>query len=130
MNKVSRVEISGFEIIGPNAAITKEEAMKDRLLHSKRFSGRGIAIWSGNHVRIHNNKVHHCPNSGIRVNKGDYVAIEGNLVYNNTWWSSNAESAIVLADSRSIDNLDKTKMFLVGNQGLTYISHPNLPIPF
>ena len=48
MNKVSRVEITGFEIVGPNKDITKKEAMADRLLHSKKFSGRGIAIWSGN----------------------------------------------------------------------------------
>ena len=47
MNKVSRVEITGFEIVGPNKDITKKEAMADRLLHSKKFSGRGIAIWSG-----------------------------------------------------------------------------------
>ena len=48
MNEVCRVEIKGFEIIGPNNDITKNEAMADRLLHSKKFSGRGIAIWSGN----------------------------------------------------------------------------------
>ena len=69
----------------------------------------------GNHIRIHKNKVHDCPNSGIRANKGDYISIEENEVYRNTWWSSNAESAIVLADARSIDDLNITKMFLVRN---------------
>ena len=48
--------------------------------------------------------------------KGDYVSIQNNIVYNNTWWSSNAESAIVLADSRHIDELTITKMFLIYNQ--------------
>ena len=115
MTKVTRVEISGFEIVGPNDDITKDEAMEDRLLHSKKFSGRGIVIWSGDHIRIHNNEVHDCPNSGIRINKGDYCAIDNNLVYDNTWWSSNAESAIVIADARAIDELDITKMFLVHN---------------
>ena len=80
MNKVKRVEISGFEIIGPNDKITKIQAENDRLLHSKKFSGRGIAIWSGSHIRIENNIVHGCPNSGIRINKGDYCAIENNKV--------------------------------------------------
>ena len=47
--------------------------------------------------------------------KGDYVSIQNNIVYNNTWWSSNAESAIVLADSRHIDELTITKMFLIYN---------------
>ena len=73
-------------------------------------------IYLGNNIRIHNNTVHECPNSGIRVNKGDYIAIENNVVYDNTWWSSSAESAIVLADSRHIDNLDISKMFLVRNR--------------
>ena len=69
MNKVKRIEISGFEIIGPNDKITKIQAENDRLIHSKKFSGRGIAIWSGSHIRIENNIVHGCPNSGIRINK-------------------------------------------------------------
>ena len=59
----------------------------------------------------------HCaPKVGSCYNKGDYCAIENNKVYDNTWWSSNAESAIVLADSRNIDNLDIAKMFLVRNE--------------
>ena len=36
MGDVSRVEISGFEIGGPNRDITKEDALEDRLLHSNR----------------------------------------------------------------------------------------------
>lgn len=59
------------------------------------FAGRGIAIWKGSHIHIHHNIIHHCPNSGIRVDKGDYCSIEDNVVYNNTWWSSSGESAIV-----------------------------------
>ena len=60
-------------------------------------------------------KVHDTPNSAIRVNKGDYVTIENNEVYNSTWWSSNAESAIVLAESKNIDDLDIIKMIIRGN---------------
>ena len=45
--KVERVEISGFEIIGPNNDITYEEAMEDRLIKNKMFIGRGIVAWSG-----------------------------------------------------------------------------------
>ena len=45
-----------------------------------------------------------------------------NQVFNNTWWGSSAESAIVIADARHIDEMDVTKMFLLrnevhGNQG-------------
>ena len=31
---------------------------------------------SGNNIKIHHNHIHHCPHSGVRVDKGDYIAIE------------------------------------------------------
>ena len=65
------VEVSGFEVEGYNQVITYEEALADRLLHSYRFSGRGIFIRSSDHIRVANNRVHHCPNSAIRSNMGD-----------------------------------------------------------
>ena len=45
--QVERIEISGFEIIGPNKEITYEEAMENRLIKNKMFRGRGIVAWSG-----------------------------------------------------------------------------------
>ena len=104
--QVQRVEITGLEIVGPNADITLEQAQADRLIKSKMFLGRGIVSWSGNNIFIHHNKVHHCPHSGIRVDNGDYIAIEDNEVYSNTWWGSSAESAIVIAEATNIDQND------------------------
>jgi len=115
LNRVSRVEIEGFTITGGNYQITKDQAMADRLLHSNFFSGRGIAVWEGNNVKITHNTVSACPNSGIRMNKADYGIIAYNTVFDNTWWSSSAESGIVFADSRSLDTEEFTKLFLVGN---------------
>ena len=100
---------------GPNRRITKEEADNDRLLHSNYFSGRGIVIWKGSHIKIHHNIVHDCPNSGIRVDKGDYCTIEDNVVYNNTWWSSSGESAIVYAEAAHIDQTTGVKMAIKRN---------------
>ena len=54
--QVSRIEIKGLKIVGPNKNITKEEAMADRLIKSNYFKGRGIAIWSGISHFIFNNK--------------------------------------------------------------------------
>jgi len=115
MLNVQRVEITGLEIVGPNADITLEQAQADRLIKSKMFFGRGIVSWSGNNIFIHHNKVHHCPHSGIRVDNGDYIAIEDNEVYSNTWWGSSAESAIVIAEATNIDQNDGPKIFLRRN---------------
>lgn len=112
---MSRIEIKGLEIVGPNEDITLEEALADRLVKSKKFQGRGIVAWSGNNINIHHCKVHHCPHSGIRVDKGDYIAIEDNEVHSNTWWGSSAESAIVIAEATNIDDLNIAKIFFQRN---------------
>ena len=132
-NPVNHVEIAGFEIQGPNQNITYEEAKSWRdsyvanntqsLKHY--YHGRGIAIWGGTYINIHNNKVHDCPNSGIRANNSDYIRVAFNEVYNNTWWSFNAESAIVFAQSKSIDNDLKIKMRIENN--LVYNNMNRLP---
>ena len=126
LTNVNRAIVSGFEVEGPNQMITREEAMADRLLHSPKFSGRGIVVWSGTHIRIHDNVVHDTPNSGIRCNSADYVTVENNEVYQCTFWSSNAESAIVFAESAPADTYDVTKMIIRNN-----IVHDNMnKIPY
>ena len=92
---ISYIEIAHLEIMGPNQDITYDMAMEDRYNRVKNagsgsnfFRGRGIGIWNGHHINIYNMTVHHCPNSGIRVNRGDYINITDSRVYSNTWWSS------------------------------------------
>lgn len=136
--EASFIEISGFEIEGPNANITYNDAITNRTSFvnqvavnpnaqpQKKFTGRGIAIWSGHHIILHNNIVYNCPNSGIRVNNGDYVVIAHNQVYNSTWWSFNAESAIVIAQSKHIDDMTyKIKMRITHNK--TYDNINKIP---
>ena len=108
-------EIRGFEIEGPGSQITHEEAIADRPLHSKRFSGRGVLIAGSSHIHVHGNTIHHAPGAGIRIDGSDYCTIAGNIIYNNTWWSANAESAIVLAQSSSVDTTNTVKMRIVSN---------------
>ena len=49
------------------------------------------------------------------MDKGDYIAIEDNEVYSNTWWGSSAESAIVIAEATHIDQYEGAKIFLQRN---------------
>lgn len=120
------LEISGLEIIGPNQTITYQNAIDNRRVGANYYKGRGIAIWNGHHINIFNNTVHDCPNSGIRVNNGDYCIVSNNIVYNNTWWSPNAESAIVFATINEFDNLSNIiKMRIVGN--LVYGNENRIP---
>ena len=125
--------VEGFEVEGPSQSITYNQAIMNRrnritLKESinqnnnnhSYFSGKGI--WGGydahHHIIIRNNIVHDTPGSGIRFNDSDHVTIENNTVYNTTWWTSSASSAIVFAETISIseeDNTDEIKMIIRGN---------------
>jgi parallel beta-helix repeat protein len=94
----------------------REQILKHNLSY---FSGKGI--WGGydshHHIIIRNNIVHDTPGSGIRFNDSDHVLIENNTVYNTTWWTSSASSAIVFAETiaSADDNGTDAKMILRGN---------------
>ena len=125
--------VEGFEVEGPSQSITYNQAIMNRrnritLKESinqnnnnySYFSGKGI--WGGyddhHHIIIKNNIVHDTPGSGIRFNDSDHVTIENNTVYNTTWWTSSASSAIVFAETISTseeDNTDEIKMIIRGN---------------
>ena len=127
------VIVEGFEVEGPSQSITYTQAIMNRrnritLKESinqnnnnySYFSGKGI--WGGyddhHHIIIRNNVVHDTPGSGIRFNDSDYITIENNTVYNTTWWTSSASSAIVFAETIAIseeDNTDDIKMIIRGN---------------
>jgi parallel beta-helix repeat protein len=112
------LEISGFEIQGPNQQITKTEAEVNRLNNLNYYKGRGIAVWAGSgghHILLHSNKVYDCPASGVRINNSDYCTITNNEVNNCTTWTASGESAIVLAQSKNIDNTTKIKMRITKN---------------
>ena len=57
-----------------------------------------------------------CPNSGIRVDNGDCRLIY-NTVYDNTWWSYNAEAELLLhkADRDGITNNPATVKMRIEN---------------
>ena len=126
--------IEGFEIEGPAASVNYNHAIADRnwkikcdqddIDYTHSFFA-GFGIWGGfsqdflhHHIIVRNNVVHHTTGSGIRFNDSDHITIENNTVYNTTWWTSNASSAIVFAESKaqnSSDNNDDIKMIIRGN---------------
>ena len=142
-NDMNYVIIEGFEVEGPAAGITYAEAYADReykvLAASNQsdditynhtyFSGKGI--WGGygahHHIIISNNTVHDIAGSGIRFNDSDHITIEYNEVYNATWWTSSASSAIVYAETIALegDNSTDVKMIMRGN--LVYNNWNRIP---
>ena len=131
-NGVNNIIVEGFEIEGPSAYISYDQAIADReykiLLsedddpntnwNNQYFNGKGIwGYGPHNNIIIRNNTVYNTPGSGIRFNDSDYITVENNIVYNSTWWTSSASSAIVYAESISLegDNENDIKMIMRGN---------------
>ncbi len=128
----SYIIIEGFEVEGPSQFITYDQAIADRNYKisvaededdstnygNNYFAGRGIYGYGPHsNVIVKNNIVHDTPGSGIRFNDSDYMTIEYNEVYNTTWWTSSASSAIVYAESIALDgdNGSEIKMIMRGN---------------
>lgn len=142
-NNMNYIIVEGFEVEGPAANITYDQAIADReykvlaasdendniTYNHTYFSGKGI--WGGykahNNIIIKNNKVYNCTGSGIRFNDSDHITIENNEVYNCTWWTSSASSAIVFAETiaEDGDNTTDVKMIMRGN--LVYNNWNRIP---
>jgi hypothetical protein len=143
-NDMNYIIIEGFEVVGPAASITYAEAYADRQYkvlaasdpsdninyNHTYFSGKGI--WGGygahQHIIIRNNIVHDTTGSGIRFNDSDHITIEYNEVYNTTWWTSSASSAVVFAETiaaSEADNGTDVKMIMRGN--LVYNNWNRIP---
>ena len=118
---VNYVVIDGFEIEGPAQSITYEMAYANRYRNSTTeqsgyYTNRGIAGFGpSHHIVIKNCFVHNTCGSGIRMNDADYVSIVDCTVANTSWWSSSAESAIVMAEASPIDDSTDVKMIFHGN---------------
>lgn len=127
------VIVEGFEVEGPSQSINYTQAIMNRRNRITLNEGQGIknnnlsyfsgkGIWGGydahHHIIIRNNIVHDTPGSGIRFNDSDHITIENNTVYNTTWWTSSASSAIVFAETIATTDEENTtdiKMIMRGN---------------
>ena len=91
------------------------------------FTGNGIACWSEcKSLQIINMHVHECPGSGIRVNDGDDVTIADNLVFDNSWWTTDGSSGLVFAESHGSGQNVLSGNTVFGNRNFMPFFSPNL----
>ncbi|MES2266924.1 MAG: right-handed parallel beta-helix repeat-containing protein [Bacteroidota bacterium] len=125
---VSYVAVSGFEVIGNNDKITLKQALQQpgnckskKSNFDPRFNGNGIAIEGktnkyAHHIVIRNNKVHDCGGGGIGAVHADYITVEDNLVYNNSWYSLFGTSGISFYQFRNYDHAKGYHNFIRRNK--------------
>jgi hypothetical protein len=121
----SYIVIDGLNFEGNNANITLEEATQAYNDVVKKVASAGsqgryntncISMGgSKHHITIKNCKVHDFSAGGIGVGAADYVNIENNIIYNNSWYTMYATSGISVLNTKSIDNVTSYKIFIRNN---------------
>ncbi|AVH72857.1 pectin lyase fold protein [Nostoc sp. 'Lobaria pulmonaria (5183) cyanobiont'] len=121
----SYIEINGLEVIGNNAHINYDYAYassQNKEAQSNRLTnGNCISIEPGDkgrshHINILNNKVHDCGGAGISAKQADYVKVDNNTVFNNSWYTVYGCSGISMLDNWSSDNKQGYKIFVTNNK--------------
>jgi parallel beta-helix repeat protein len=128
MQGVHHIIIDGFEVVGQaqNVSSTTANAYKYNTSYMPtNQSGIGVNRFSGqatpHHIIIRNNKVHHNSCGGVSVTHADYITIENNEVYANSWWSPYSCSGISIYESQAVDGAGGYKVVVRNNT-----SHDNV----
>lgn len=117
-NDVSYVQIIGFRIQGNNRNVDPINATNQPGgcatngvgTPDPQFNGIGISINGKNssnhptHLLVRNNELFECGQAGVVAIQADYVTIENNLVYDNSWYSIYGSSGISVLSSWESDN--------------------------
>jgi parallel beta-helix repeat protein len=124
----SYVNIDGFVVAGnrkefENLTVEQVEAIQkqDGRFSSPITSGNGIAIGNfynniyPDHVKISNSIIRDNPGGGISAIRSDYITIENNQVYNNSYYSPYSTSGISIYQSGNSDNSSDVKIIIRGN---------------
>jgi parallel beta-helix repeat protein len=119
IRSASYIIVDGFTVEGHAKDLTLETAMAAMRTHSPFADQSGITIegrhGSTHHIIIRNNTVFDNPLTGINAIAADYVIIEGNKVYNNSWYSAYNGSGISILESKDFDQNTTVYKHIVRN---------------
>jgi len=130
-NSASYIEINGFTIRGNNRYVVLNNALNqphscrnpkpDNEPYIAQYNGTGISTdgrksQHSHHLRILNNCIYDCGESGISLIQADYITIEKNRIFNNCWYSVFGGSGISLGQLWNYDD-NKTNYhnFIINN---------------
>ncbi len=123
------IRISGFEVVGNNNNVTLAAALNQPSSCANPggspnpiYNGNGIAADGRgaanrpHHLRFDHNTVHDCGGTGISAIQSDYLTIEDNLIYNNSWYTIYATSGISLWQLWNVDGTTTTHNIIQRNR--------------
>jgi parallel beta-helix repeat protein len=108
----SYIRVEGFDLsyIGPPGPFGPDNGYGDGMT-----AGANDARVKSHHVQFVNNRVHGFPGGGINGLQADYLLIEGNTVYGNSFWSPYDTSGISLYQTANHDFAPGVHNIIRGN---------------
>jgi parallel beta-helix repeat protein len=123
----SFILFEGIEIMGNSANISHEDAYQSWVDYENNvkdwnkiasFNVNGISIGKDadvTNVIVRGCEIHHMPGGGVGGGRIDYITIEDNLVYNNSWRTMYATSGISILTSYNSDESTDYKILVRNN---------------
>lgn len=128
----SYIKFEGIEVKGNNANLLLADAKAAEQNHRagggdyarySEFNTTGITVGgqansstNPHHIEVRNNKVHHTPGGGIAVERADYVTVDGNTVYNTSWFTMYGTSGISVLAPSNYNTATGYKMWITRNK--------------
>ncbi|MFF0022936.1 right-handed parallel beta-helix repeat-containing protein [Streptomyces sp. NPDC005496] len=113
VNGASHIAIRGLEVKGNNANISLAEAERGASTKHGKYNTNCVSVEKNrstgsrpHHIEIAGNTVHDCAGGGISAGDADYVTIDRNHVYSNSWYTVFATSGISILAARDVDRGD------------------------
>jgi hypothetical protein len=112
-DRASYINIEGLELEGNNQKITLKYARsqsknkRNTLTNGNCLSVDGRKVppkLKPHHWRVFNNKVHDCAGMGIGFAHADYITVDQNEIYNNSWFTLYGTSGTGTYQSYNLDN--------------------------
>lgn len=119
----SYIKFDGIELKGDNANLTLTGAMasyNSSIAATPQLSGvyntNALGINGVTHVEVRNCKIHDFPAAGIGCGTSDYITLDNNTIYNNSWYTIYASSGISVINPVNSDAVTGYKIFITNNK--------------
>ncbi len=107
--------VQNLNFRGMNDTLSYEKVIKQWWKPSKKLHQIALSL-TGHHITIRNNAFGYFTASGIKVRgKSDYISIDHNIIYNNSWWTTGGMGGLVIKTIHQIDNTTTDKIKITNN---------------
>ena len=78
---------------------TKNKPTTSNVTKPILYNGRALVANKSHHIEFLENTIRNVPSAAIRAQRCDYITISRNIIYNNTYWTTQGVGAITISEA-------------------------------